>query len=232
MPGRLPATGLDGVQRGRDVVVGQLALQRQGRGGDHDPLVRLLGQTDQGRRQVAEGLAGAGAGLHQQMLARSPTRRAIASAISTWPGRSLTADAAGPRAPAPRGGRPRVDSPRLVGHRSTLTATADAQRTRGQLVRGELAGQVRVAPGRSARVPSSVCSLVSNSPDWWIRLIRSPRSYGTSARTSTSGRGSRDSIAARSSSMPGPGPGRDDDRVRVARSAGRPAPPRTPGRPC
>ena len=50
-----------------------------------------------------------------------------------------------------------------------------------------------------------MCSLVSSSPAWWIRLIRSPRSYGHQRpHLDRSGRGSRDSITARSRSMPCP----------------------------
>ena len=69
VPGALAGDRLDGVQRGRDVVVGQLALQGQRRGGDHDPLVGLLSQPDQGRRQVAQRLSRPGAGLHEQVPA-------------------------------------------------------------------------------------------------------------------------------------------------------------------
>jgi hypothetical protein len=47
-----------------DVALDQLVLEREGRGRDHDALV-----VEQGRHEVGERLAGAGAGLHQEVLA-------------------------------------------------------------------------------------------------------------------------------------------------------------------
>lgn len=64
-----PAAGhrLDGVQRARDVLAGQLALQGQRRRGDHDPVHLAAGQPDQCRGQVAQRLARSRAGLGQQV---------------------------------------------------------------------------------------------------------------------------------------------------------------------
>ena len=70
MPRTLPDDRLDRVQRGGDVLVGQLALQRQGGGRDDDPLARVRREPDQGRGEVAQRLAGPGPGLHQQVPAR------------------------------------------------------------------------------------------------------------------------------------------------------------------
>ena len=62
-----------------------------------------------------------------------------------------------------------------VVHRSTLTATADAQC-------GATNSYGDSSPARSGctrattMVPFSVCSLLRNSPAWWILLMRSPRS--------------------------------------------------------
>ena len=55
---------LDRVGEPGQVVVDQLGLQRQGGGGDHHRPV-----DEQRGRQVGQGLAGAGAGLDQQVLA-------------------------------------------------------------------------------------------------------------------------------------------------------------------
>ncbi|MPM15876.1 hypothetical protein SDC9_62250 [bioreactor metagenome] len=52
-----------------DVAVGELCLQGQGRRRDHDPVVGVRSEVRQHRREVAQGLAGAGPGLHQQVLA-------------------------------------------------------------------------------------------------------------------------------------------------------------------
>ena len=54
----------DRLDQPRDVALDQLVLERERRGRDHDPLV-----VQQARHQVGQRLAGAGAGLHQQVLA-------------------------------------------------------------------------------------------------------------------------------------------------------------------
>ena len=54
----------------RDVALDELVLERERRGGDHHPLV-----VEQRGHQVAERLAGAGAGLDEQVLARPRTPR-------------------------------------------------------------------------------------------------------------------------------------------------------------
>ena len=55
---------LDRLDQARQVVLDELGLQRQGGGGDHHRAVH-----QQGRGEVRQGLAGAGAGLDQQVLA-------------------------------------------------------------------------------------------------------------------------------------------------------------------
>ena len=62
---RRPLTELlaRGVEQGRDVALDELVLQRERRGGDHDPVV-----VEQRRDEVGERLAGAGAGLDEQVL--------------------------------------------------------------------------------------------------------------------------------------------------------------------
>ncbi len=64
---------LAGVQGGRDVLAGELRLQRQRGGGDHHPVAGRLHQVRQRRRQVSQRLAGAGAGLDEQVV--SPAER-------------------------------------------------------------------------------------------------------------------------------------------------------------
>ena len=90
---------LHGLDQRRDVAFDELVLQRERRGGDHDPVV-----VEHRRHQVAQRLAGAGAGLHQQVLAglhrgRRPPR-------PSRPGRV---------APARRAPRPRPPAPRARG---------------------------------------------------------------------------------------------------------------------
>ena len=53
----------------RDVLGGELALQGKRRGGDDDALAVVLDEPDQRGGEVAERLAGAGAGLDQQVAA-------------------------------------------------------------------------------------------------------------------------------------------------------------------
>ena len=54
--------GTDRLDQAREVALDQLVLEREGRGGDHDPFV-----VEERRDQVGQRLAGAGAGLDQQM---------------------------------------------------------------------------------------------------------------------------------------------------------------------
>ena len=54
----------DRLDQPRDVALDQLVLERERRGGDHDPAV-----VEQRRHQVGQRLAGAGAGLDEQVLA-------------------------------------------------------------------------------------------------------------------------------------------------------------------
>ena len=53
-----------GLDQARDVALDQLVLEREGRGGDHDPLV-----VEEARHEVGQRLAGARACLHQEVLA-------------------------------------------------------------------------------------------------------------------------------------------------------------------
>ncbi len=54
---------LGGLEQGRDVALDELVLQGEGGGGDDDATV-----VQQGRDEVAQGLAGARAGLDEQVL--------------------------------------------------------------------------------------------------------------------------------------------------------------------
>ena len=74
------------------VAADDLGLQGQGGGGDEGGLVALKRMRDQ-RDQVGQGLAGAGAGLHQQVVAGCRWRAATCRAISCWPSRLLAAHA-------------------------------------------------------------------------------------------------------------------------------------------
>ena len=81
-------------------------LQGQRRGRHDDPLVRMPDQPQQRRRQITSDLPVPVPSLNQQMVIKSK-HFAIASAISTWPGRSVppiasTAAAAHRGAPLPR----------------------------------------------------------------------------------------------------------------------------------
>ena len=72
------------VDRARQVALDELALEGEGGRGDHDPLaVRQRGH------QIAERLAGAGAGLDEQMGAVVDRPRRRLRPWSTWPGRSV-----------------------------------------------------------------------------------------------------------------------------------------------
>ena len=57
-----PCDVLDGVDQPRQVALDELVLQGEGRGGDDDALV-----VDQRRHEVGQRLAGAGAGLDEQV---------------------------------------------------------------------------------------------------------------------------------------------------------------------
>ena len=61
---------LDRLDQPRQVALDQLVLEREGRGRHHDPAV-----VEQRRHEVAERLAGAGAGLHQQVAPLDHRRR-------------------------------------------------------------------------------------------------------------------------------------------------------------
>ena len=98
---------LDRVGEPGQVVVDELGLQRQGRGRDHHRAV-----DQQRRRQVGQRLAGAGAGLHQQVLA-----------VRRRPPRSRRPSAAGPGGPSRR-------EPRRPRRRATPRRTAGARLTR------------------------------------------------------------------------------------------------------
>src|SRR4029453_11169017 len=54
MPWSTAGDRLDSIKRGWNVVVGQLALQSQGRSGYNDPLARMADQPQQCRSQITE----------------------------------------------------------------------------------------------------------------------------------------------------------------------------------
>ena len=175
VPGPLADHRLDRVESGRDVGVGQLALQRQGGGGHHDPLARLLGQSDQRRGQVAEGLARAGARLHQQVPAGGQRRRR--SRRPSPPGRAARSRRGRrPRTPARPGGLPANQT--SPARRSPVHFSPESRRRLRchEGVGGELAGQVGVDPGGQPGARRRCARWSSSSPDRWIRSIRSPRS--------------------------------------------------------
>ena len=169
----------------RQVALDQLVLERERRGGDHDPLV-----VEQARHQVGQRLAGAGAGLHQQVLAvdhrvgHGLRHLDLAGALLAAELAHRGGQRAGHRGRV-GGGRGGVGGVvrRWVGHPRTLTAPGDTRR--GGAGAGGRAQPTAYAASSSARssfarpdtsVPSPVCSIEAISPCWWIRLTRSPRS--------------------------------------------------------
>ena len=111
---------LAGGQGAGDVFAGQLGLQRKGGGGDHDAVAGGPGQVRQGRRQVAQRLAGAGAGLNQQVVADERFGHGCRHLVLAGTLRTLdTLD---------RGGENRFGQV-VLGHRNNLPRRSDRTRT-------------------------------------------------------------------------------------------------------
>ena len=126
----------DGLDQPRDVALDELVLEREGRGRDHDAAV-----VEQRRHEVGERLAGAGAGLDDEVaplaervadrLGHRDLARPLLAAQRLHRGREHLADRGSHRV----GGR---------GHRCTLSAPADSARACGWVGRpGGSGGVVR-----------------------------------------------------------------------------------------
>ena len=97
---------LDRLDQPREVPLDQLVLQREGRGGDHDPAV-----VQQRRHQVGQRLAGAGAGLDEQVLA---VLERVGDRLGHLDLAGAAPDRRAPRRPRPARSRTRLGAPVLV----------------------------------------------------------------------------------------------------------------------
>ena len=135
VPRPLAGDRFDRVEGGRDVVGGQLALQGQRRGGDHDPLVRLLRPAGPGPAPgspsdlpvpVPAWTSRCRPEANASTRPRRPSRPGRAAPDRRWPS---TASASTSRCAHRRLGRPPASR---VGHRSTLVPDTDSRRLRAR----------------------------------------------------------------------------------------------------
>ena len=215
---------LDGVDQRRQVAVDELALQRDRGGGDDHGLV---GGVQERRHQVGQRLAGAGAGLDEQVLPsdHGGLRRPRPSA----PGPA--ARCRRPRPPPPRAARARpAAGPRRAGRRRRSPTEVSRARRSGVRPCGRHAPTPQRQPAAAGLAAYGASSAASAGPTrartrvpsaTWSSLeqlarrrctrdTRSPRSYGTQhVDLDRRPRQLAARSAARSSSMPSPGAGRD-----------------------
>ena len=169
--GRPPAEQrLDRVGEPGQVVVDQLGLQRQRRGRDDHRAV-----DEQRRRQVGQRLAGARAGLDQQVLAGPRRPRSMAAAIACWPGRDDPPGTA-PTAAASKARRRTAAAGEVGGRRSPRTVPdrpvpRHAPHPRDDRALTHASVRVRVMPSEMVRVVYTQ-----------VRRIRPPGLSGSSAQ--------------------------------------------------